>query len=103
MTLFTVYRVTNNWNRRGQRVNVQETVVSVVDSALKAAKIRSETEVQSSWGRPLTIHAEVRDATGAKLSCFDLYSLVVGHDVVAAQEADPDFSINLDTYFRDAA
>jgi len=97
---YTVYQITNNWNRRGDAVNVQETVIGQTSDPVVAYALRESVskygEVISSWG-------QVRDTNGARVRCFDLYVAVVGADVVAAQEADPAFSINLDLFFQGLA
>ena len=99
MTTFTVYRVTNRWDRRERAIDFVRTPVLTTDDIAKAAKVRKQTEDVSSWGQPLTIHAEVIDAAGRRLSCIDMYRMVIGEETFARQEADPDFRINLDDFF----
>jgi len=93
---YTVYRLTNNWGRRGNAINCQESVIGQTSDPVEAYRMKDGVR---KYGDVVNVGTAIRDESGAPVRCFDLYVAVVGADVVAAQEADPDFSINLDVFF----
>lgn len=100
MKTFTVTRRLNDWNLRGDSCNVRTSVLFTTTDPVKAAVAISTGHTYRAKDNEQT---DVADETGAALQMIDLYALVVGPEVFAAQLADEGFSINLDHYFRDLA
>ena len=99
MKTFTVERHLNDWNRYGERVNQRTQPMFTTTDPVAAAVALSTGFIYS--GDKDNQNVSVVDETGALVQMHELYALVVGADVYAAQLADEAFSINLDHFFRD--
>ena len=100
---YRVVKIENEWDLRGDPVNVRESVVLATDDIVEAFITRHQEDDRSRWGAADSLSVHVWDVDGKTLDLSECYRFVVGEDVYQANLADDNFSINLDNWIQEQA